>query len=126
MQFRYMGFSQQANVRRFRFQGLKPAERLTKPSNNIDFELSADMALLARYRVRVQDGPSLCLRILTFALSAGEDNAPQFASYAITQGDVAAYTDARNGAEELKAVRRKPRPSFKPSPASQLKWPRIE
>jgi hypothetical protein len=47
MQFLYMGFSQRANVRSYRFQGVVPRERPTKISKNLEFLLSADMALLA-------------------------------------------------------------------------------
>jgi len=59
MQFLYMGFSQRANVRSYRFQGVVPRERPTKISKNLEFLLSADMALLAQHRIRVQDGPNL-------------------------------------------------------------------
>ena len=64
MQFLYMGFSQRANVRSYRFQGVVPKERPSKLAKNHEFLLIADMSLLAEHRIRVQDGPNLCLRIL--------------------------------------------------------------
>ena len=75
MQFLYMGFSQQANVRIFRFQGVMPRERPTRTAKNLEFMLSADMALLAQYRIRVQDGPTLCLQILAAAFTSEEEQA---------------------------------------------------
>lgn len=126
MQFLYMGFTQNANVRNFRFQGVVPRERVAKVSKNPEFLLSADMALLARHRIRVQDGPTLCLQILGAAFTTAEDQAVQFASYAITNADVTAFASARNAVEETKAARKKHRPPFKPSPSSQLKWPQTK
>jgi hypothetical protein len=126
MQFLYMGFSQNANVRNFRFQGVVSRERPSKMVKNLEFLLSADMALLAQHRIRVQDGPTLCLQILGAAFTSAEDQAIQFASYAITREDVSAFASARSALEETKAARRKHRPPFKPSPSSQLKWPQLK
>ncbi len=126
MQFLYMGFSQQANVRFYRFQGVVARERPSKMSKNLEFQLSADMALLAQHRIRVQDGPTLCLKILAAAFDGAEDHAIQFASYSITREDVSAFASARTAVEESKAARRKHRPPFKPSPSSQLKWPQVK
>jgi hypothetical protein len=126
MQFLYMGFSQNANVRNFRFQGVVSRERPSKVAKNLEFLLSADMALLAQHRIRVQDGPTLCLQILGAAFTSPEDQVMQFASYAITNADVTAFASARSALEETKAARRKHRPPFKPSPSSQLKWPQTK
>jgi hypothetical protein len=126
MQFLYMGFSQNANVRNFRFQGVMARERPSKMVKNLEFELRADMALFAHYRIRVQDGPTLCLRILAAAFTSAEDQAVQFANYSITDDDVSAFASARSALEETKAARRKHRPPFKPSPSSQLKWPQLK
>src|SRR5258708_19686399 len=80
MQFLYMGFSQQANVRIFRFQGVMPRERPTRTAKNLEFMLSADMALLAQFRIRVQDAPTLCLQILGAAFTTEQDHSAPFAS----------------------------------------------
>ena len=126
MQFLYMGFSQNANVRSFRFQGVLARDRRSKLDKNLEFRLSADMALLAQHRIRVQDGPTLCLRILDAAFTTAEDQAVQFESYAITLADVSAFASARTALEETKAARRKHRPPFKPSASSQLKLPQLK
>jgi hypothetical protein len=126
MQFLYMGFSQQANIRHFRFQGVLPRERPTKVARSCEFSLSADMALLARYRIPIQDGPTLCLQILTSALTGAEEKAIEFAAYAVTLDDLCAFASARNAIAEAKIARRKPRAPFKPAPSSQLKWPAMK
>jgi len=126
MQFLYMGFSQVANVRSFRFQGVVPRERPARIAKNLEFLLTADMELLAEHRIRVQDAPTLCLKILTTAFAGAEDRAVEFTSYAITNADVTAFASARNAIEETKQARRKHRPPFKPSASSQLKWPQMK
>jgi hypothetical protein len=126
MQFLYMGFTQNANVRSFRFQGVVARERPSKVAQNIEFLLTADMALLAQHRIRVQDGPTLCLKILTTAFAGEEDRALEFSTYVITREDVSLFASARNAVEDAKVARRKHRPPFKPSASSQLKWPQVK
>jgi hypothetical protein len=126
MQLLYMGFSQQANIRRYRFQGVVPRERPSRPSRNLEFLLSADLSLLAEHQIRVQDGPTLCLRILKAGLSGEDVDAVQFSSYAITPADVCAFAGARDALLQSKIARRKHRAPFKPAPSSQLKWPRLK
>jgi hypothetical protein len=126
MNFLYMGFTQQANIRSYRFQGVVPRERPAKIAKNLEFLMTADMALLSQFRIRVQDGPSLCLQILSAALAGAPDNQVPFVSYAITSADLSAFTSARNALEESKVSHRKHRPPFKPSPSSQLKWPQVK
>jgi hypothetical protein len=123
MRFLYMGFSQRTSIRCYRFQGVVPRERPTQNSKNLEFLLSTDMSLLAQYRIRIQDLPTLCLQILTAALAGTEDNATRFASYSITREDLSAFACARNAIEDAKAARRKSRFPFKPSASSQLRWP---
>ena len=89
----------------------------------VEFALSADISLLAKFGIQIQDGPSLCLRILSSGLEAGQSGVARFESYALTQKDLAAYAEERDAAARAKSARRRPRPKFKPSPSSQLKWP---
>jgi hypothetical protein len=126
MQFLYMGFAQQANVRCFRFQGILPRERTAKSAPAIDLKLNADLSLLARYKISIQDGPTLCLQILVAALTGAEDNVAAFASYSITLDDVIAFAAARTAIEDAKIAHRKPRRHFKPLASSQLKWPQTQ
>ncbi len=123
MQFLYMGFTQQANIRCFRFQGVLPRERPTKLAKIFEFAMNADMALLTRYKIPVQDGPALCLEILTAALARTSEEAIPFAAYSVTSQDLSAFASAKSAIADAKMARRKPRPPFKPAPSSQLKWP---
>ncbi|HXF26879.1 MAG TPA: hypothetical protein VN610_06390 [Bryobacteraceae bacterium] len=125
MQFLFQGFSQQGKTRIYRFQGVVARERPTQASRNIDFTLAVDMALLAQHHIAIQDGPALCLQILTGALTTPEDNTGRFASYAITLQDLSAFSSAKSAREESKMARRKPRRPFKPAASSQLRWPQV-
>ena len=126
MQFLYMGFDQQASVRCFRFQAVLPKERPCNASKFIDLKLNADMSLWAPLKIAIQDGPKLCLGILTTALTGSEQNTLRFTAYAVTPEDLTAFASARKEIEEAKVVRRKPRPHFKPAASSQLKWPQYK
>jgi hypothetical protein len=125
MRFLYMGFSQNSNTRQYRFQGVPPRDRVTRTAPNAEVTLTADLALLARFRVLVQDGPALCLQILSTAHAGLEGTDPPFASHAITPDDLTAFTADRDAHEAARAARRKARPAFKPSASSQLRWPQV-
>jgi hypothetical protein len=114
MQFLYMGFTQQAGLRCFRFQGVLPTERPANVSSNIELEMSADMALLAQHRVRVQDGPALCLQVLGTMLSGAPDTAIPFETYQITEADVRAFVIERDAIDQANLAKRKSRQPFKP------------
>jgi hypothetical protein len=123
MQLLYKGFNHRANIRSFRFDGVLPSERPTKIRKNLEFLLNVDMTVLAENRIRVQDGPALCLRILESALALPEADTIPFVSYTITRAEVVAFASARNALEEAKAGKRKHRPAFKPTTPAQWKWP---
>jgi hypothetical protein len=125
MQILYAGFSQQSNIRCYHFQGATPGERPSVPAQTMEFCLNADISLLAKFGIQIQDGPALCLRILSSGLEAGAVNARRFASYAVTAKDLAAFAEERDAVMRAKTARRRPRPKFKPSPSSQLKWPQV-
>ncbi len=124
MQLLYLGFVQEANSRRYRFQGVIPRDRITSKSTHLDFSLCADMALLAKYNIRFQDCPALCLEILAGGLSQ-EENAVQFSSYTVTSADLCTYSSAKSAVEAAKPPRRRPRIQYKPADSSQLKWPTL-
>ena len=83
------------------------------------------MSLFARFRIPVQEGPSLCLQILTAALAGADQASVEPASFVVTVEHLSNFASARASNEQAKAARRRPRPPFKPSGASQLKWPRL-
>ena len=123
MQLVYMGFTQEASLRCFHFQRVLTQARLANLPKVVQFTMKADMSLFMRYRIPVQEGPALCLQILTDALSGSDENTVLPASYAVTTEHLSTFASARTSVEEAKAARRKPRPPFKPSNSSQLKLP---
>lgn len=121
-----MGFTQQGNTRAYRFQGVVPSERPAKITRNIEFILNADMSLLSRCQIRLQDCPALCLQILSTRLASLAGASVPFASFAITNEDLSVFLAGRKAVEDAKSARRKHRPAFKPSASSQLKWPQVK
>jgi hypothetical protein len=123
MQLVYMGFTQQASLRCFRFQRVLAQARPTNLPKVVEIVMKADMALFLRYRIPVQEGPALCLQILTTQLAGSDEMALEPSSFAITNEHLSSFVSARTTVEEARAARRKPRAPFKPSISSQLKLP---
>jgi hypothetical protein len=117
MSILYKGFTQDANIRSFRFEhtveiGAKKDRALVV--------LKADLSQLPGAHLGFQDGPALCMYVLTTLLAAPQSVLPPV--HTITREEMTAFAG-------LKPVRasgtphRTRRPP-KPSSASQLKWPR--
>ena len=123
MQLVYMGFTQEAGVRCFHFQRVLTQARLANLPKIVPFTLRADMSLFMEYRIPVQDGPGICLQILTNALAGSEESDIAPASFAVTIEHLANFASARTATEEAKSARRKQRAPFKPSNSSQMKFP---
>ena len=123
MQLVYMGFTQEASLRCFHFQRVLTQSRLTNLPKIVQFTLKADMSLFMQYRIPVQEGPAICLQILTDTLAGSDEKTMEPASYAVTTEHLSSFASARTISEEAKLARRKPRPPFKPSNSSQLKLP---
>jgi hypothetical protein len=96
MELRYMGFDQQRNTRRYRFDGL------SKGSPTAHFVVTADIALFLAHRIGIQEGPSLCARKLSQDLEGHKHGAHE-----LTAEDLLSFTKARKAAEERKAEARK-------------------
>ena len=124
MQLLYLGFTQHDNIRKYLFHGLTPQNPGTRPALRTPLRLTTDLANLAKHRIPFQDGPELCLRILTTALGETADMAARFASYAVTERELSAFADAKAAAKAAKSHRRKSARRVRPAAASQLKWPR--
>ena len=58
MHFVFNGFHQNANLRHYRF------ERVTDDRTRDAYSVMADLTLLRKYEIGLQDAPLLCLRIL--------------------------------------------------------------
>lgn len=84
---RYVGFDQRENIRAYRFERFTPGE-LTQ-----HFVVTTDMVLFNRHKIRLQEGPLLCLRLLTDAL--GAQPAGESRPYSLTEQDMLAFLATR-------------------------------
>ena len=123
MQLVYMGFTQEASLRCFHFQRVLTQSGLSNLPRVVQFTLKADMSMFMQYRIPVQEGPAICLQILTGVLEGSDENAQAPVSYAVTTEHLSSFVSARTTSEEARQAKRKPRPPFRPSNASQLKLP---
>lgn len=124
MQLLYLGFTQHDNIRKYLFHGLTQQSPGTRPALRTPLNLTADLSSLAKHQIPFQDGPELCLKILTAAVGAAEDMAGRFTSYAVTDTELSAFAAAKAAAKAAKSHRRKSARRVRPAAASQLKWPR--
>jgi hypothetical protein len=61
---RYMGFDQTKGIRTYRF------ERTSMGEETESFAVTTDMTLFTKHRIGIQEGPALCLHVLTVGLDA--------------------------------------------------------
>jgi hypothetical protein len=119
MQVVYLGFIQQGNVRRFQFDGF-PIGRLGIVTIHVKLAMTADLTVMNRYQLRLQDLPALCLRKLSALFETYERYEGQGTEYTFTEADVCSYFTSLPPPPA-----KKERPSFRPIPApsSQLHFP---
>jgi CspA family cold shock protein len=98
MQLQYLGFDQVQNVREYRFEGV------TRGADTRHFTVDADLALFTKHHVGMQEGPVVCLRILTAELpsTAGQLNVRR----KLTDADMMEYLSTRVVPGVRKAPRR--------------------
>jgi hypothetical protein len=92
MELRYLGFDQLQNARAFRF------DVVVKGAVTMQAVVVADMALFLKYRVGIQDGPSLCAARLTTDLEQNVEG-----DHVLTADDLRGLCE-RRAAEESKRV----------------------
>ena len=111
MQFVLTGFTHNAGLRVFEFDGLGPDRTRTH------FSVSADIALSRSHGIRVQDLPLLCVRFLE-----QRDTSDVTRNLTFGEEDMRAY--ANECAAEREAAQRK-RSSRRPpvSAATRSEWP---
>lgn len=97
---RYMGFSQAANVRSYRFDAVA-VNRLVQ-----QHVVTVDLTLMLKHRISVQEAPVLCLRKLTSDLKDSRKSE----RHELGNDELSAFASSRAAVAE----RRKPRHSFKP------------
>jgi hypothetical protein len=109
MRFVLTGFSHNAELRVFAFEGI------TVDGTRINFSVSADMSLSRRHGIRVQELPLLCLRFLE-QHDTGEKRNLTFA-----EEDMCVYVN--NCAAEREAAQRKRAPRRPPgNVATRTEW----
>ena len=64
-QLRYIAFRHVENLRHFRF------ERISPGAPTQCFEVAANLALFHTFRIAIQEGPALCMRVIAAELESG-------------------------------------------------------
>jgi hypothetical protein len=83
---RYSGFDQQQNTRYYMFQYRASAAEKARA-----IVVSADIPLLVKHRVRIQDGPDLCLRTLMLEIAGFDTSQAGAMQRTLTAEDLLAY-----------------------------------
>lgn len=66
LRLRYLGFDQQGGVRSYRF------EQILRGEENKTFTVTSELALFTKHHVGMQEGPAICLQLLSTQLASGE------------------------------------------------------
>jgi hypothetical protein len=98
---RYSGFDQRDNTRHYVFQYRVGGEK-ARP-----IVVSAEIPLLVKYHVRIQDGPALCLRTLVLEMSGFDLSQTGALQRVLTAEDLLAYL-ASQPVPVIKGKRPKP------------------
>jgi cold shock CspA family protein len=88
---RYMDFEQTGNIRAYKFERVSGGERQTATVN-------VDLGLFLKHDVGLQEGPSLCLRVVTAELNVAAIDSPSDVQRTLTDEDMLAHL-ARQPAE---------------------------
>lgn len=99
LRLRYMGFEQSGNLREYRF------ERMVRGRETESFAMTTDLKLFSKHNVSIQDGPGLCLQLLTVGLEGGGQWAPL---RTVTDEEVLAFATARPAPKTRPGPRKKP------------------
>ena len=95
MSFVLTGFRQDQSVRQFMF------DRICEDRTRSPYTVGADLGLIRKYRIAVQELPLLCLHFLEQRFADSEDHSLEF-----SEGDMLAYATTRE-AERKDATARK-------------------
>ncbi len=86
-QLRYVGFQHQGNRRVYRYERITPGEATQ------NFAVDADLSLFQICRIAIQDGPTMCMRILTAGLDSGQSTEAMASSF-LTEQNIRDYQAA--------------------------------
>lgn len=88
-QFRYLGFDQAGSIRSYRFDG-RSADDQTNT-----FVVLVDLALFTKHHVGIQEGPALCLRLLSAETGGAGKTIPRAFECRLTDKDMLAHLASR-------------------------------
>jgi len=107
MDMAYMGFTQEAGIRRFRFEcQIELPRSFAAPRRTVQLVVSAEMSLFLRYGIPIQDGPSICRGILVEATANIPESELVSASYPVQEAHLASFAAARTADAQAKSARR--------------------
>ena len=86
---RYMGFQQEGGMRSYRFELFAPGEA------KATFTVNTDLALFTKHHVGIQEGPGLCLHLLTAELGLASIAAGTPFQCSLTDREMLAYLATR-------------------------------
>jgi len=84
----YMGFDQTGSVRSYRFR------RISRGEKTLEFTVKAELALFTKHHVGMQEGPALCLHLLSGRSDASGAPA-RSAADSLTDTDMLAHLASR-------------------------------
>lgn len=119
MQITYVGFVQSGSIRSFNFEA-KPEIRSGLRFKPILLSITADMGIVNRCRLKIQDLPALCQRTISTAVETRGESQEAPLSFVLTEEAVRAHCAAIL-LNPVRADHRK-RPHPKPPESSQLQW----
>jgi hypothetical protein len=107
MEMAYMGFTQEASIRHFRFEcQIELPRPAAAPRKVIHFVVSAEMSLFLRYRIPIQDGPAICRRMLIEVTGRIPEGDVIPTSFSVLEPYMASLAAARTADELEKSARR--------------------
>lgn len=89
IRLRYMGFEQSESIRAYRF------ERISAGTETKTFIVTTDLALFRKHHVGIQEGPALCLHLLTGELNAADAAHRPPSQCSLTDRDMLAHLASR-------------------------------
>jgi len=99
---RYSGFDQHDNTRSYVFQHIVPGQK-ARP-----IVVSAEIPLLLQHKVRIQDGPALCLHTLMLEIQDMDFSQTGILRRLVTAQDLLAYLASQPPPPAAKGKREKP------------------
>ena len=107
MKFIYTGFTHETTgVRQYDFEGV------VSPGIRKGFLVTADVALLTKHHIQIQDAPMMCMRLL----ESSAETEPQLDLLVLTEANMMIQALA-NAAERETAAKKRTRRTFRPANA---------